>query len=341
MPVSLLPVSRRGFLAGSMAGAAALLLGRGGLWAAETNLPDPHRVALLSDIHIATDLKKVERNVNMAEHLQSAVGEVAKLLRNAGGPATAFINGDCAHHTGELGDYSNVVNLLGPLTDAGLPIHLSMGNHDRRDHLWKTLPWEKWGGGGRVKAIDSRHVLIVSTPRAEWIVLDSLDKTNQTPGVLGEEQLAWLKGALDAPGMAQKNVLVMVHHHPQGFQPSEMVSAPASMPASGTMPGTTQPAATQPRKISGMVDTEALLDLLLPRKQVKALLFGHTHIWKIKERDGMHLINLPAVAYPFKAVEATGWVDCRLGEDGMKLELRCIDPKHPKHGEVAELKWRG
>ena len=50
--------------------------------------------------------------------------------------------------------------------------------------------------------------------RANWFVLDSLDRTNSTPGVLGEAQLRWLESALDAH--AGKPALVMVHHNPGG-----------------------------------------------------------------------------------------------------------------------------
>jgi hypothetical protein len=61
----------------------------------------------------------------------------------------------------------------------------------------------------------------------------------------------------------------------------------------------------------------------------------------LKQRDGLHLVNLPAVAYVFmKGKQPSAWVDCILASDGMALELRSLDPAHPAHGKKTELKWR-
>ena len=92
---------------------------------------------------------------------------------------------------------------------------------------------------------------------------------------------------------------------------------------------------------SGLQDTQALLDVLRPRKQVKAWIYGHTHLWEVKQDEsGIHLVNLPPVAYVFKAGNPSGWVHATLARDGMKLELRSLDAKHPAHGQVVDLKWR-
>ena len=73
MPVYLPPTSRRRFLAGSLATAAAVLF-RDGLFAADPVAADPHRFALLSDVHIAADRAKVSRGVNMADNLAKGSG---------------------------------------------------------------------------------------------------------------------------------------------------------------------------------------------------------------------------------------------------------------------------
>ena len=81
--------------------------------------------------------------------------------------------------------------------------------------------------------------------------------------------------------------------------------------------------------------------MIRPRKQVKAYIFGHTHNYSVKkDYSGIHLINLPPSAYVFKEGEPTGWIHATLQRRGIRLELRCLDPKHPKHAEVHELKWR-
>jgi hypothetical protein len=60
----------------------------------------------------------------------------------------------------------------------------------------------------------------------------------------------------------------------------------------------------------------------------KAYIYGHTHTWKVEHDDsGLHLVNLPPVAYAFKDGDPSGWVHAMLEPDGMSLALRCIDPK--------------
>jgi predicted phosphodiesterase len=141
-------------------------------------------------------------------------------------------------------------------------------------------------------------------------MLDSLDVTNKTPGVLGEEQRTWLSKALDA--RTDKPALVMVHHDPMLVE----------------------------GKKTGLLDTAELMEILKPRRHVKAMIYGHTHTWRMTELEGIHLVNLPAVAYPFNKAEVTGWVDCTLHPDGMSLEMHAHDTAHAAHGKVSDLKWR-
>jgi len=301
MPITLPPLSRRQFLARSAAAASALALApllRG----ADVSTVDADRFALLSDIHIAADRAKVSRMANMADNLVKAVAEVTKLSPR---PVAGFINGDLAFGTGESGDYATMLELLKPLREAGLPLHVTMGNHDHRARFLAAVPAEQVDKS----PVADRVACLVESPRANWFVLDSLMQTNETPGVVGEEQLKWLAGALDA--REAKPAIVMVHHNPD-LDPTH----------------------------KALTDTAALLALLTPRKQVKALLFGHTHAWSVKQQDGLHLVNLPAVAYPFQDGYPIGWVDWQLADDGAKLELRCVDPGHKQQGERHELKWR-
>ena len=143
-------------------------------------------------------------------------------------------------------------------------------------------------------------------------ILCLTDLPLEVPGVVGPDQLAWLGKTLDAhPG---KPALVMVHHNPQE---------------------------SPDRKLGGLTDTAALFDVLSPRRQAKALFFGHTHRWEHAKRDdGLYLVNLPAVAYVFKPDQPSGWVDCRLGTKGATLELRTLDANHPWAGQRIPMRWR-
>lgn len=298
MPVTLPRPSRRSFLSGALAAGVGLMAGR----RSEAAAVDQHRVALLSDTHISGKRGEVARGVNMAVHLEQVAREVVAADSR---PAVALVAGDCAFNVGTAEDYAVLVDLLKPIRAADVPIHLALGNHDHRMNFFKGI-----AAADRMETpVEDRQVALVTMPRANWLVLDSLDVTNKTPGVLGEAQLAWLAKELDA--RADKPALVMVHHNP------DTKAAP-----------------------TGLTDTKALFELLLPRKQVKALFFGHTHDWNVTEKEGMHLINLPPVGYVFSPGKPNGWVDMQVAEAGAALELRCIDRLHKRHAEKVELKWR-
>jgi 3',5'-cyclic-AMP phosphodiesterase len=299
MPIHLPPISRREFLCRTAVVAAGLALSPR-LMAAEKQV-DGNFWALFSDPHVAADRTLVHNNVNMADHLDAVVQEVAGLPIR---PAGIFVNGDCAYNSGEPADYGTFARALDPLRQT--PIHLTLGNHDNREHFWDALATEK----AAPRPVTDKQTLMIPGAKVNWFVLDSLDKTLATPGILGKPQLDWLAQALDAN--SSKPAIVMVHHNP----------------------GMTD-------NVSGLKDTAAFLEVIRPRKQVKAYFFGHTHVWSVtKDESGIHFINLPPVSYLFKAGNPSGWVHATAAADGMKLELRCLDPKHAKHGEVTELKWR-
>jgi hypothetical protein len=299
MPIYLPPISRRGFFRRTLLAAAGLALGPN-LFAAEKPRDD-YFWALFSDPHIAADRALLHNNVNMADHLERVVREVADLPAR---PAGIFVNGDCAFNSGEKADYATFARLLKPLRET--PLHLTLGNHDNREHFWGALEAEQ----AAKRPVADKQTLMVTAPKVNWFVLDSLDKTLSTPGVLGKPQLDWLARTLDAN--ADKPALVMLHHNP------------------GLTDG-----------VPGLKDTAALLEVMRPRKQVKAYFFGHTHAWSItQDESGIHFINLPPTSYLFKEGKPSGWVRATIAEEGMKLELRCLDTTHKQHGEVNDLNWR-
>lgn len=302
MPYHLPALSRRQFVTRAVSGSAALLLSRRVL-AAAARPTDPHSWALLSDTHIAADRTRIAREINLADCLTKVVQEVLAWDKT---PAGALIDGDLALNTGEAGDYATLAELLLPLRAAGIPLHLALGNHDHRERCWAGLQQEK----RTVPPVPEKHVAIVRSARANWFVLDSLDRTNVTPGVLGEAQLAWLAQALDAH--RDKPALVMVHHNPN-----------------------------RPGEKNGLTETSALMDILRPRRHVKAHFFGHSHRWSLEpDESGLHHINLPATSYPFAKDQPNGWVKASLEPRGLRLELRALNPAHPGHGKVHHLEWR-
>jgi 3',5'-cyclic AMP phosphodiesterase CpdA len=269
---------------------------------AATKPANPNLWAFLSDTHVAANRSLKARGVNMAENFESVSKEVLGMPER---PAGVLINGDCAFNMGLAGDYTTLGDLLEPIRSAGMGVHLSVGNHDEREHFWTAFPKER----PESRPVAERQTAVLQTNHANWFVLDSLETTGAAPGLLGKEQLSWLAQALDAN--SKKPALVFVHHNP-GID--------------GNI---------------GLRDSLALFEIIRPRRHVKAYVFGHTHLWKLeKDTSGLHLINLPPVAYVFQPGNPSGWVRALEEANGMALELRCVDTMHRLHGEKVKLEWR-
>jgi Icc protein len=301
MPVYLPPISRRRFIKGSLAASALVVAGG---CASHRSKAEGNSWALLSDIHIAADPNTVHSHVNMTRNLRTVSKEVVAWPAPVSG---VLINGDLAFSSGETADYMAILGLLRPIREHGLPIHLALGNHDHREHFWAALPEEKSADA----SLPERQTAIVRTPYANWFVLDSLIATLQTPGRLGDAQRAWLVRALDEN--ADKPALLAIHHHPD----------------------------LDGAKGGPLEDTAELLEILRPRRHVKAWFFGHTHRWGVfHDESGLCLVNFPPVAYLFEEGRPNGWVHATLLPDGARLELRCLDRARKDHGQVVDLAWR-
>jgi Icc protein len=300
MPIHLPPISRRKFLARTIAAGAGLGLGHE-LFAASKET-DPDLWALLSDTHLAANRNQLGRGINMAVHFEKVSTELLALPKR---PEGVFITGDCAFTTGEKGDYTTLTALLEPVLVNQMPVHLALGNHDNRERFWEVLQEEKTAK----RPLPDKQASLMRTRRANWFILDSLETTNSTPGLIGRPQLDWLASALDAN--PDKPALVVVHHNPG---------------LSGNL---------------GLKDTSAFLEIIRPRRQVKAYIYGHTHTWRVEpDSSGIHLVNLPPVAYVFQEGQPSGWVRMTLKADAMRLELRCVDTSDKAHGQTMDLKWR-
>lgn len=301
MPIHLPPLSRRSFLRRTLAVGAGLSYVPS-LLADEARRTNANSWVLCADSHIDANPKTVNKTVNMTDNLAAVSKEIVSLPERAAG---VFVVGDCAFSKGEPGDYRQFAGLLEPMRADGLPVHLALGNHDQRENFWAALETQ----GTAKRPVADKQTGLISSKLVNWVLLDSLEKTLQTPGALGADQLKWLAETLDAN--SDKPAIVLIHHNP-GLD--------------GNI---------------GLKDTTALLEVLRPRKQVKAWVYGHTHTWKVAQDDsGIHLVNLPPVSYIFRDGDPAGWVHATMRQDGMKLELRSVDPQHKAHGQVMDLKWR-
>ena len=313
MSIHIIPITRRQFLRVSAKGAVAAIAVPSVQATLSKQVPvDRHRFAFLSDTHIMADPTAVARGINMADHLRQIVAEIAAQTAR---PAGVVVNGDLATDGSPptAGAYRHLAQLLDPISKRGMPIHLTMGNCDRRRLFAETLTAMLPG----TPPVAGRLVNVLQTERANFFLLDSLYNTKRTvtEGDLGMKQIEWLAQALDQH--AEKPAIVICHHN---------VNQPEAKS------GTSQE--------GGLRDGAALVDVLRPRNHVKAFIFGHTHEWRRWELDGIHFINLPTTAYIFDPDEPRGWVDVRLEKRGMSLMLESLDKTHPKHGKKLVLNWR-
>lgn len=301
MPVTLPQLSRRAFLKrAALIGAAASLAPYSHAGWFGKSR-DPHLFAFFSDAHIAADAGSIQGGVNMADHLAACARGLAAWPAK---PAAIMVNGDLAWREGRPEDYATFGKLIHPVR-ALAPVHLSLGNHDQRENFWQAFPQD----AARLPALPQKQAAVFASDRANWFLLDSLDATDRTPGELGGAQLKWLQRELAA--RPEKPALVVCHHP------------------------------LDPTGLLGLKDSSALEELLASHRQVKAFIFGHTHNWCLaRHPSGVHLINLPQTAYPFLAGRPSGWVRATLMREGMEIELRCLDERHPEHGQIKQLAWR-
>lgn len=298
MPVFLPAISRRRFLGTTLLGLTGLVAGCR-TSAVDIGSADETEWALFSDTHIAADPTFVARNVNVSRNLEKAVAEVCRGQRR---PTGVIVCGDCAYGTGQTGDYQQLATLLRPLQEAGTHVHLALGNHDHRERFRAALAVKSSGSL-------EHHVALVETPGANWLILDSLEQTNVTPGLLGDAQLAWLATTLDSH--PEKPALVMIHHNPG---------------IGGNL---------------GLKDTIKLFEIIRPRKQVKAYIYGHTHTWSVnQDTSGIHLINLPPVGYVFREADPSGWVSARLEPGALRLKFHSLTSGHQADGTEHTLTYR-
>ncbi|MDR1964219.1 MAG: metallophosphoesterase [Planctomycetaceae bacterium] len=313
MPITLPPMNRRRFMTGTLGGIVTGLFHP--VWGAESEILSQDIWAFLSDTHIPGDRNKTGGTpaIKPVEHLVKIRTDV--LSGEIGKPGGLIVSGDCVYLQGLPDDYKTLLEEFAPFRNAGISVHFVMGNHDNRQAFLNAAAQstgESKSNSSRTK-IPNRLYSIIETPKANFFLLDSLEKTNHTPGLFGEEQLQWLADELDS--RKDKPAILVAHHNPD--YSANIVKAPGALQ-----------------------DTAAFFDRIRERKQVKAYFYGHTHTWKTLRMNGIHMVNIPATAWRFDQTQPFAWVFLKLKDNGMSLTLRSIDSEHPKHNEVLDLAWR-
>ena len=217
-------------------------------------------------------------------------------------PEGVILCGDVARLEGKTEDYEAVKPLIAPLMET-TPFAMAMGNHDDRENFWKGFGTSQKG----MESIKNRHVVVLDPGPVRFVVLDSLISANTTPGLLGKAQRTWLSGWL--PKNTDKPVILFVHH-------------------------------TLDDGDGSLLDAPRLFDIVKGVPSVKAIVYGHSHIYRYDIWEGIHLINLPAIGYNFRDSDPVGWVESVFTAKGGHFTLRAIGGNTEKDGQIARLVWR-
>lgn len=262
---------------------------------------DEGLIAILNDTHIGA---QQAADAAIPTNLRNTIEWLLALPKR---PAAVVINGDLALKDGRRGDYERFAKLIAPLQEAGLPLHLTMGNHDDRAVFHEVLKQSS-------SAVESKFVSMIELPGVNLFLLDSLKATMVTQGLLGEAQLEWLVKLLDSH--ADKPALLFAHHNPRlGGEPLHF-------------PG-------------GLEDSEPLWRAISTRKHVKAYIHGHIHHRNFFEHEGIHILNTPATSYVAdKKTSTTGWTMLRLKPEGAEATTYTHQADHAWNGVKVPLRWR-
>jgi 3',5'-cyclic-AMP phosphodiesterase len=213
------------------------------------------------------------------------------------------INGDLARAEGKPIDYVRFADFVDPLAEQATLV-VTLGNHDDRKNARSALTKIS----GEPQPVEQKFVTVLDTTPLRFVFLDSLLVTNIGAGQLGKSQREWLAASLGQN--SSKPTIVFVHHNPDAEWDY------------------------------GLVDADRLLAILKAQRQVKALVFGHTHTYRHTQTDGLHLVNLPAVGYNFADGEVIGWLDANFNVKGAELKLHAIGGDLKNDGQVTKLEWR-
>ncbi len=216
-------------------------------------------------------------------------------------PEAMLLCGDAARLSGLPEDYAELRELLAPIA-ARVPIHIGLGNHDNRREFFKAFP----SGAERVEPVKNKHILVIEHPALRIVMLDSLLYVNQVAGLLGKEQRQWLTDYL--PEHADRPLVLFVHH-------------------------------TLGDDDGDLLDSDRMFEILRPHRQVKAIFFGHSHVWEQTRRQDIQLINLPAVGYNFEDSNPVGWVRAKFDVAGVDLTLQAIGGNTAGNGKTTRLDW--
>ncbi|WP_272009420.1 phosphodiesterase [Roseovarius sp. ZX-A-9] len=195
------------------------------------------KILVFTDVHFVEHGQRIghlDPEDRLLSGLRHALAEVPDAER-------IVICGDLAHH-GRPAQYER---LRAALADCPIPVHLMIGNHDRRAAFCAAFPDAPLTQAGHVQQV-------IDTGDYRLILLDTVDEDAEIKhsGRLCTARLDWLRAALDGAGT--RRVIVFAHHPPMdvGFASMDRI---------------------------GLTNKAELLALLDAYPQVCQIISGHVH----------------------------------------------------------------
>ena len=182
-------IGRRGFLrevAGVSVGAALA----GCVSGAAAGRFDDSLSAFISDLHVGGAVHKYD-------YTHAALARVVdEILAMRPLPRRVVVFGDIGLSFGLAADYAASRPILRRIADAGVELHMTMGNHDRRSSF--LMHWPEYGKG---QLVPGRFTRVVSLGDADLVLLDTLKGTDDraeddmgpVEGTIDPAQLAWFE----------------------------------------------------------------------------------------------------------------------------------------------------
>lgn len=258
------------------------------------------RWVFLSDTHIPGDPNKELHGTNPNKNFAAVREAVLKLNQK---PQGVIVTGDFAFLDGKPEDYRRLAVQVAPYSENGISVHVSFGNHDNIENYLAAFPKRET----QVSPVVNKHITVLETPNVNMFLLDSLYQTGVGSGFLGVEQLRWLKKELNV--RKNKPALLFAHHNLDN-------------------------------SMGALMDREEFWNIVKGARQVKAYIYGHTHVYRQAVRDNVHLINLPALGWEFQSgKQPLGWSDAEISKNAIQLTLHTVPSIHPLNGDVRKFEW--
>ena len=192
-------------------------------------------IAQITDLHVTSEKDPASRKRN-AKRLRAVLASIHALQPR---PAAIIASGDLV----DRGEYEEYLELQALLRGVQIPIHMGLGNHDRRATFLAAYPDAPVDEHGFVQyAVDIGGLRV--------IMLDTLDEATND-GAFCEKRAAWLRQKLDE---APDRPTVLALHHPPILSGIQWMD---------------------PEPDDAWV--QRLADVIRGRKQVLTGVCGHTH----------------------------------------------------------------